>query len=272
MSPRFGHRVFSKIRPGYPARMKRLCDKLGGYRVEEHIGWTERVEAWLSNFEGLEDQELALSMVERLRVVSHNEVIHGCKALYDRIKAASPGDDARLHHFAHETSGAALLRSLEKKIKVRRFTILRPKDFVDLSAAEKLREGDSIIVWDTFLGTGGQLTDQIKMYRPLFAAVEGRSLRLHFAFLAGHAPPTGLSLDVSVHRWVDDVPVISDRERDLCSRYEKQAGASKTNTTHETGALITLPDNPPNNVPLVLRARAQDIWFTLLDRDDTATP
>lgn len=107
--------------------MKRLCDKLGGYRVEEHIGWTERVEAWLSNFEGLEDQELALSMVERLRVVSHNEVIHGCKALYDRIKAASPSDDARLHHFAHETSGAALLRSSRsRQARPRRTPPMRP--------------------------------------------------------------------------------------------------------------------------------------------------
>ena len=46
--------------PGYKHRIDRIVSNVSTYRVAERIDWRERVEAWLSNFEGLNDQRIAM--------------------------------------------------------------------------------------------------------------------------------------------------------------------------------------------------------------------
>ncbi|KYG02295.1 hypothetical protein BE21_55125 [Sorangium cellulosum] len=257
--------------PDYEPRLTAVLAQLAGYRVAERIDWRARVEAWLSNFEGLRDQRLAMTMLERLRVVSEAEIIEGCRSLLETIQASLPRK-ARLLHFAHETSGGLLVRLLEKDLRVRSFAVLRQADFTNLGALGKLRDGDAVVVWDRFNGTGRQLARIVKLYGTAFAGSGRKIGALHFAYIAGHRPKKVLPPGAVLHRWIEDIPVVSSEEKDMCDRYAEAAGATETNRKYETGALLTFADNPPNNAPLVLRAPGSDGWSPLLARKETARP
>lgn len=267
----YTHPLFVRELPEYAPTITALLGKLSAYRVSEPIDWHARVEAWLSNFSGMGDQRLALGMLGRLRVVSDGEIVTGCKSLVDAVRGAVP-KGTQLRHFAHETSGGLLVRILEKDLKIRSYAVLRQADFTKLDALGKLRDGDAIVVWDRFNGTGRQLDTLGKLYTKTFAGAGVKIDSLHFAYIAGHPPARPLPGGTLLHRWIEDVPTVSQPERDLCERYAAAAGASPTNQKYDTGALITFSDNPPNNMPLILRAKGREGWFPLLDRKETARP
>ena len=108
------------------------------------------------------------------------------------------------------------------------------------------------------------MRDQRRTYAPIFedAAVPFRGLK--FAFVTGH-PPEG---DTDVFLW-EPAPVWSEDHRALNERYASRCSGSRK---RETGALVTPPDNPPNNAPVILRAPAIEGWATLLDREETRRP
>jgi len=239
------------------------------------VDWVARIEGWLRNFRGMEDQDLALSMVEDLRVFSQAEVITACGDLLAETRATlSPG--ARVFHLFVESSGGSLWRSLEKVHGVRGYEALRPRDFYllgqhgeDVDVLSKrlkklLTAEHFVIIWDTVLGSGDQMRDQRRTYAPIFedAAVPFRGLK--FAFVTGH-PPEG---DPDVFLW-EPAPVWSEAHRALNERYASRCSGSRR---RETGALVTPPDNPPNNAPVILRAPASEGWATLLDREETRRP
>jgi hypothetical protein len=255
----------------YKPRLDGIVTTLAPYRLAERIDWSERVEAWLSNFEGLNDQRLAVDMLERLRVVSEGEIVEGCRDLLAEILGALP-KGARPLHFAHETSGGLLVRLLEKDLGVRSFAVLRQSDFAKLGALGKLRNGDPIVIWDRFNGTGRQLNRLAKMYGAAFAG-SGKTIgSLHFAYIAGHPPQNALPGGAVLHLGIEEIPKVTAEEKELCERYAKASGATKANQKYETGALLTFADNPPNNMPLVLRSASREGWFPLLDRKETARP
>ncbi|HSN98728.1 MAG TPA: hypothetical protein VLS89_10605 [Candidatus Nanopelagicales bacterium] len=271
MNRGFGHPLYIEPLPDYAPRLEALIATLGGYRPGDGIDWRQRIELWLSNFAGLRDQRIALEMLERLRIVSDREVVAGCSALLEKIRGELPRG-TRMLHLAHETSGAVLMRVLEKELKVRKFAVLRPDDFAKLGELKKLRDGDTAVVWDRFNGTGRQLRSVVRRYTGHFEKAEKRVASLRLAYISGHPPKKSLPAGVVLHRWIEDIPMVSPEEADLCARYAEAAGKTETNQKHETGALISFADNPPNNVPLVLRARPSETWFTLLDRKETAMP
>jgi hypothetical protein len=271
MSSSHRHPLYVEMRPDYEPRLGAILRNLAAYRSTEEIDWRAGVEAWLSNFDGLRDQRLAMGMLERVRVVSEAEIVEGCKSLLATIQATLPAN-ARIFHFAHETSGALLIRVLEKDVRIRGFTVLRQADFAKLDKIGKLRDGDAVVVWDRFNGTGEQLTKIVKKYGATFAASTKTIDSLHMAYIAGHPLQEPLPPGAVLHRWIEDVPSASSEELELCDRYADAAGATATNRNHETGALLTFADNPPNNVPLVLQEPASDGWFSLLDRKSTVTP
>lgn len=267
----FNHPLYIELFPSYEPGMTVVLAKLKAYRRDDEIDWQRRVEGWLSNFDGLRDQRLAFGMLQRLRVVSEQELVTGCSELLESIRSElSPGD--RVLHFAHETSGGLLVRLLEKEHKLRSYAVLRPGDFARLGAPGKLRDGDTVVVWDRFNGTGGQLRRLVTLYRGAFKKSGKRVGSLRFAYIAGHPLDKPLPAGVLLHRWIEDIPVVSPEEAALCARYAVAAGKNKTNQNYETGALITFADNPPNNVPLVLRAGPSATWFPMLDRKETARP
>jgi hypothetical protein len=258
--------------PDYEPRLAAVMNRLRSYRPDAGIDWRSRVESWLSNFGGLHDQRIALEMLERLRVVPDAEVVEACRALLEAIRSVPRGDDTRIFHTAHETSGGLLLRLLEKQLKVRSFEILRPSDFASLKSIKKVRMGDTVVIWDRFNGTGNQLLRLAGRYTKDFEN-SGKGLgSLRLAYIAGHALEAVLPRGVHLHLWLDDIPTVSPEEADLCTRYAEAAGGTETNQSYETGALITFADNPPNNVPLVLRAAPKEGWFSLLDRKETPRP
>ena len=265
-------RLFIALQPSYAGLLEELCQKFATYRPEEGIEWRSRIEAWLSNFDGLVDQLLAMSMLRKLHVVTYQDAVTACDGLRRRISGDLP-DDTRLHHFAHETSGALLLRVLEKKLRVRAYQLLKPSDFHRIEEVEKLRDGDAVVIWDMFNGTGEQAQGLAKKYQAIFAGLKSKSaVPVHFAFVAGRVEPSDFPSGVRVHSWIPDVPVMSSEESDFAARYAERMGKLKATQKYETGALITFIDNPPNNIPLILRAPASESWFTLLDREETARP
>jgi hypothetical protein len=265
------HVLYIAAFPDYRPRLEGIVASLAPYRVAERIEWRERVEGWLSNFEGLNDQRLAMSMLERLRVVSEVEIVDRCRVLLAEILGALT-KKARPLHFAHETSGGLLVRLLEKDLGIRSFAVLRQADFTKLGALGKLRDGDPIVIWDRFNGTGRQLETLAKMYGAAFAG-SGKTIgSLHFAYIAGHPPQKALPGGAVLHLGIKNIPTVTTEEKELCERYAKAARATKTNKNYETGALLTFADNPPNNMPLVLRAASREGWFPLLERKETARP
>ncbi len=273
------HRLVLSIRPGYAQRFERVCAALSTYRVQEDIDWPVRVETWLRNFSGLIDQETALSMLEALWVVSATEIDAACTAL---LAALEEEDNGRLFHFAEETSGGGLLRLLEKKHGIRHWTLLRGRDFFVLGQNQgnlaalsthlkKLRADYRVVIWDTFLGTGGQMDKQRRRYQSLFTSADPRFGGLRFAFVTGHRD----ALAPDVHLW-REVTIWNAEQAALNARYVASAVPDERQREkkrrHETGALVTFPDNPPNNTPLIVRARHHAGWATLLERRDTPVP
>jgi hypothetical protein len=265
------HPLHLRDLPNYSARLAAICAKLADYRAQEAIAWPARVEAWLSNFDGPNDQLAALSMLEKLCVLTHADVVMACRALVARL-APQAQSAPKLFHVAEQPSGLELLNVLQKRAGVRKHQILEPSLFADSQKLEqRVKARGGVVIWDTFNGTGGQLKKVRAKYEPLFTFPSGRP-SLYFAFLAGHIEASSLPGPSQVVLWKDDIPLLSQGEQDVCDRYALPAGKTRTNSSYETGALITLPDNPPNNVPLILRAKASKKWHPLLERRETQTP
>ncbi|MGK3968447.1 hypothetical protein WMF38_30235 [Sorangium sp. So ce118] len=269
MSLRQAYRLLVANLPGYEARIAALCDAFSAFRAEA-IDWRPRIEAWLGNFQGFVDQDLALGMLERLRVVSYTDEVAGCQALLERIQQRVP-QGGRLFHVAHETSGGLLLRILEKELRVEGSAILRPYQLDRGALSALMRRQDVVTMWDRFNGTGGQLASQVEAYRPRLLELKEPPSALHFAYLAGHPPKGALPSIVFVDRWIEDVPVVSAEERDLCMRYANAAGSRTAAGKYDTGALIAFSDNLPNNVPHVIWAKESERWAPLLQRKGTLT-
>lgn len=266
------HLLHIALLPDYQRRLAAVCNELAGYRVSEKIAWEPRIEAWLSNFEGPADQLLALSMLERLLVITEANVVTACETLLARIKAKVQ-DGARLFHLAEQTSGQELLNVLVKQAGVRKYQILEPSLLADAGKLKKrLKQGSSVVVWDTFNGTGKQLDENRRKFLTLFVKSNLVAPPMYFAFVAGHVRPGASTTTGVVETWQADIPVVTDEEKRVCDQYASKAGAKASNRKYESGALVTLPSNPPNNVPLVLRAKRSETWHPLLERRDTAVP
>ncbi len=263
------YRLIVELRPGYAERLAALSERFASFRIEQQLDWPARIEAWLRNFRGLVDQMTALGLLERVRLVSRPEEVEGCKALLAELgRSVAPG---KLRHFADETSGGLLIRILEKEVEVDGGTLLRPSSFNDADLTTLLKSGVVPVIWDRFNGSGVQLMKKIATYKPSFDALANGQSELRFAYLAGHEPkevPTG----VHVHRWITTIPMVTDQERSLCSRYAKAAGSKKRKMRYDTGALLTFSDNIPNNAPLVLWAHETSMWAPLFERIGTRPP
>jgi hypothetical protein len=273
VTPPSYHPLHLAALPGYPVSLAAVCAKLAHYRARDGIAWPARVEAWLSNFDGPSDQLAALSMLEKLCVVTPSDVVTACQTLLRRL-TTQPGGPWHLFHAAEKPSGQELLNILLKQAGARAYQVLETSLFAQPSqlARRLSKPGACVVIWDTFNGTGKQLKTARKKYARLLTGVTPNPPSLYFAFVAGHpeAPPPPGPTQVVI--WKDDFYHASESEHDVCDRYAPAAGATKTNRSYETGALITLPDNPPNNVPLILRAKASATWHPLLDRRDTPSP
>lgn len=308
---------------GYAGRLEDTVEKLRPYR-DGAVG-LESIEDWLCNFNGFVDQDCALSLVEDLLVLTEGDIECACGDLLHQI-TVDAGEN-RIFHLIAESSGASLVRKLEKVHQVRGFQVLRGRDFFHLGRdhadeaklsahLRKMTIPHVVVVWDTMLGTGSQMKSQRRTYEPIFAAAKLPFCGIKFAFITGQAPVTdpdsssgqglpsgprdadehsvavealtssasksvrklstpvtgatgGTPLgDDAVYIW-REAPVWSDRQRDMNERY---ASFCPDRRTHETGALVTLPDNPPNNTPVVLRSRSGPSWTTLLNRRETVRP
>lgn len=272
MTPPY-HRLQLAQFTGYLQRRDAVCRKLANYRISDGIDWPTRVEAWLSNFEGPKDQSLAFSILEKIRVISQNEVVTACKDLLGRIESQAPDPD-RVFHLANQTSGQELLHVLVKHAGVRDHQTIKPILLPNQPALKKrLKSNASLVIWDTFLGTGGQLNEDYKEFNSIFIVSGLLAPPLRFAFVAGgpYTPQVSQS-SLAVDIWETNLPRVTEEEQDLGERYAERAGATETNRTHETGALLTLPNNPPNNVPLIVRAKGNARWHPLLERRDTPVP
>ena len=258
-------------RLNYTERLAEAVERLGTYR--RGFVTEEQLENWLCNFHGFADQDCALSLVEDLLVLSEADIELACGALLEEIR--QDVGDVRVFHLVAESSGAQLVRLLEKVHRVRGYEVLWGRDLFHLGRdgadaeelkghLKKLTVPHVVAIWDTMLGTGGQMIGQRRVYEPIFAGAGLPFQGLRFAFITGHRTAG----DGSVYLWRES-PVCSDEQRDLNERY---ATACVDRRTHETGALVTLPDNPPNNVPVVLRSRTTASWDTLLDRRETVRP
>ena len=265
MNIRSSYRLVIESRAGYAERLAALCEKLASFRSEEAIDWQSRIESWLRNISGFADQEIALGMLEKVRVVSHADEIKGCSALLDELRKYVKAG-ATLYHLGHFTSGNLLTRILEKKLKVNSSEILRPASF---TRDGPIKPGDVIAMWDRFNGSGTQLKEQLDIYSKLLDQLGKKPQALRLAYLAGHPLREPLPTGVFLHRWITDIPTVTDNERDLCSRYLEASGGAAGGQRFETGALITFSDNIPNNVPHVLCARETSTWAPLLDREGT---
>ncbi len=254
---------------GYGARLAGIVAKLENHHPEKRIDWKRRATLWLSNFKGPKDQRIAFEILERLLVISQDDTKKACVTLLGRINDdLAKGKSA--YHFAHETSGALLLRVLEKDLEIAKDRILRPSDF---ESPPNLEVGSTIVIWDRFNGTGKQLRTQIDKYRPIFDKPEWKRPTICFAYLAGHPVTDELPPNVCILRAIEQVPSVDDEkyaeQREFCARYAAIANP-KANTKYDTGALIAFSDNVTNNVPLILRAAPENsMWRPLFKRKPT---
>jgi hypothetical protein len=218
-----------------------------------------------TNFKGPKDQRIAFDILERLFVVSQEHTVKACKTLLDRIDAEL-AKGKPVFHCAHETSGALLVRVLEKDLEIAKDRILRPHDF---EAPPMHESGSVIVIWDRFNGTGKQLRTQLERYRPIFDKSQWKQPIVCFAYIAGHPVNFELPSNVRVLRAIEDVPSVHDEnhaeQKELCDRY-----SSIANTQYDTGALIAFADNVPNNVPVILLAPPDGSkWRLLFKRKPT---